>query len=59
MHLVGMDTLLILLGLGPGYPIPGARISLFMSIQKNNSPFLGKREGKQRNERVTPEFGGY
>jgi hypothetical protein len=25
----------------------------------NNSPLLGKREGKQRNERVTPEFGGY
>jgi hypothetical protein len=27
MHLVGMDTLLILLSLGLGYPIPGARIS--------------------------------
>jgi hypothetical protein len=27
MHLVGMDTLLILLTLGLGYPIPGARIS--------------------------------
>jgi hypothetical protein len=27
--------------------------------KQNNSPFLGKREGKQRNERVTPEFGGY
>jgi hypothetical protein len=24
MHLVGMNTLLILLSLGPGYPIPGA-----------------------------------
>jgi hypothetical protein len=29
MHLVGMDTLLILLSLGPGYPIPGARISQY------------------------------
>jgi hypothetical protein len=27
MHLVGMNTLLILLSLEPGYPIPGARIS--------------------------------
>jgi hypothetical protein len=27
--------------------------------KQNNSPFLGKREGKQRTERVTPEFGGY
>jgi hypothetical protein len=27
MHLVDMITLLILLSLGPGYPIPGARIS--------------------------------
>jgi hypothetical protein len=27
MHLVCMNTLLILLSLGPGYPIPGARIS--------------------------------
>jgi hypothetical protein len=27
MHLIGMYTLLILLSLGPGYPIPGARIS--------------------------------
>jgi hypothetical protein len=27
MHLVGMFTLLILLSLGPGHPIPGARIS--------------------------------
>jgi hypothetical protein len=27
MHLVGMITLLILLSLGPGHPIPGARIS--------------------------------
>jgi hypothetical protein len=27
MHLIGMNTLLILLSLGPGYPIPGARIS--------------------------------
>jgi hypothetical protein len=27
MHLVGMNTLLILLSLGPGYHIPGARIS--------------------------------
>jgi hypothetical protein len=27
MHLIGMNNLLILLSLGPGYPIPGARIS--------------------------------
>jgi hypothetical protein len=27
MHLVGMITILILLSLGPGHPIPGARIS--------------------------------
>jgi hypothetical protein len=27
MHLVGMITLLILLSLGPGHPIPGVRIS--------------------------------
>jgi hypothetical protein len=27
MHLIGMYTLLILLRLGPGYHIPGARIS--------------------------------
>jgi hypothetical protein len=27
MHLIGMNTLLILLSLGPGYPIPGGRIS--------------------------------
>jgi hypothetical protein len=29
MHLVDMITLLILLSLGPGHPIPGARISQF------------------------------
>jgi hypothetical protein len=29
MHLVDMITLLILLSLGPGYLIPGARISQF------------------------------
>jgi hypothetical protein len=28
-------------------------------MKQNNSPFLGKRKGKQRNERVTLEFGGY
>jgi hypothetical protein len=27
MHLIGMNTLLILLSFRPGYPIPGARIS--------------------------------
>jgi hypothetical protein len=27
--------------------------------KKNNTPFLGKREGKRRTERLTPEFGGY
>jgi hypothetical protein len=31
MHLVGMITLLILLSLGPGHPIPGARISQAVS----------------------------
>jgi hypothetical protein len=30
MHLVDMITLLILLSLGPGHPIPGARISQFL-----------------------------
>jgi hypothetical protein len=28
-------------------------------LKQNNSPFLGKSEGKQRKERVTLEFGGY
>jgi hypothetical protein len=31
----------------------------YANIKQNNSPFLGKSEGKQRNERVTPELGGY
>jgi hypothetical protein len=31
----------------------------YADIKQNNSPFLGKREGKQGKERVTPEFGGY
>jgi hypothetical protein len=34
MHLVDMITLLILLSLGPGYPIPGARISHHMTEEK-------------------------
>jgi hypothetical protein len=32
---------------------------VYANIKQNNSLFLGKREGNQRNERVTPEFGGY
>jgi hypothetical protein len=36
MHLVDMITLLILLSLGPGYPIPGARIS-------QSTPFEDRR----------------
>jgi hypothetical protein len=35
MHLVDMITLLILLSLGPGYPIPGAKIS-----QQPNTPWI-------------------
>jgi hypothetical protein len=40
------------------YPLnPG--VIVYAKVKQNNSPFLGQREGKQRNERVTPEFGGY
>jgi hypothetical protein len=38
MHLVGMITLLILLSLGPGHPIPGARISQNTNTSKLISP---------------------
>ena len=34
MHLVDMSTLLILLSLGPRYPIPGARISHQWALQQ-------------------------
>jgi hypothetical protein len=37
MHLLGIDTLLILLSLGPGYPIPGARISQSTSLRRPTS----------------------
>jgi hypothetical protein len=36
IHLIGMNTLLILLSLGPGYPIPGARISHLLDPIKIN-----------------------
>jgi hypothetical protein len=38
------------------------RVSFYYAykyIKQNNSLFLEKGEGKQGNERVTPEFGGY
>jgi hypothetical protein len=38
MHLVGMITLLILLSLGPGHPIPGARISHCPSLGSFTKP---------------------
>jgi hypothetical protein len=42
MHLVGMITLLILLSLGPGNPIPGARISHSI-ITDNGTQFTGRK----------------
>jgi hypothetical protein len=44
MHLVGMNTLLILLSLGPGYPIPGARISQILLIIIFGDTFYGKHK---------------
>jgi hypothetical protein len=44
-HLVGMITLLILLSLGPGHPIPGARISqsiFWSSFSRVCGGFLAK-----------------
>jgi hypothetical protein len=38
MHLVGMITLLILLSLGPGHPIPRARISQHVMVHKCPDP---------------------
>jgi hypothetical protein len=37
MHLIGMNTLLILLSLEPGYPIPEVRISQFAVLAKVGS----------------------
>jgi hypothetical protein len=45
MHLVDMITLLILLSLGPGYPIPGARISQLR--RWSPAPRLGPRRSRQ------------
>jgi hypothetical protein len=30
-----------------------------MDIKQNNSPLFRKKRRKAKNERVTPEFGGY
>jgi hypothetical protein len=40
MHLVGMDTVLSILSLGPGHPIPGARISHKVGINPIPPPAL-------------------
>jgi hypothetical protein len=45
MHLVGMITLLILLSLGPGHPIPGARISHESSPTRSKVFPYGTRAG--------------
>jgi hypothetical protein len=49
MHLVGMITLLILLSIGPGHPIPGARISqsqTYMVGEVSNPFSLGFGQGR-------------
>jgi hypothetical protein len=45
MHLVGMDTLLILLSLGPGYPIPGSRISQSTPLRRPTSSSVNPNPG--------------
>jgi hypothetical protein len=60
IHLVGMITLLILLSLGPGHPIPGARISHQGSVHSRDtisprpSPASGKGS-RPRRIHVSPE----
>jgi hypothetical protein len=45
MHLVGMITLLILLSLGPGHPIPGARISQSTPLRRPTSSSVNPNPG--------------
>jgi hypothetical protein len=45
MHLVGMVTLLILLSLGPGHPIPGARISQSTPLRRPTSSSVNPNPG--------------
>ena len=45
MHLVGMITLLILLSLGPGHPIPGARISQSTPLRRPTSSSVNLNPG--------------
>jgi hypothetical protein len=45
MHLVGMSTLLILLSLGPGYPILGARISQSTPLRRPTSSSVNPNPG--------------
>jgi hypothetical protein len=45
MHLVDMITLLILLSLGPGYPIPGARISQSTPLRRPMSSSFNPNPG--------------
>ena len=56
MHLVGMITLLILLSLGPGHPIPGARISHPPFIASKFSNFLHLTRAIAFNTRHTKEI---
>jgi hypothetical protein len=58
MHLVGMDTLLILLSLGPGYHHPrGQDITMDEYIRADND-FQQRREGAYRYSEMTRGFGG-
>jgi hypothetical protein len=50
MHLVDMITLLILLSLGPGYPIPGARISHVCGLEKQFKGFTLQHVDRARKE---------
>jgi hypothetical protein len=45
MHLVGMNTLLLLLSIGPGYLIPGARISQSTPLRRPTSPSVNPNPG--------------
>ena len=45
MHLVGMITLLILLSLRPGHPIPGARISQSTPLRRPTSSSVNPNPG--------------
>jgi hypothetical protein len=56
MHLVGMITLLILLSLGPGHPIPGARISQAGAAAGGELPEAA-RPGMAGQSLVAPRWG--